>query len=132
MLLHLYLAILALAGCVLFVTRIAKLPVVNQILALTVASILLPPVSYDYTLIHLYVPFALVVFAVLNREDHSAPVLITFCLFAYLLSWQSEFILHGVRFGSQTKAVALLALLCVSVVYPFPSAASSRAAVRTL
>ena len=41
--------------------RIRHLPVINQVLCLCIAFILLPPVSYDYTLLHLYVPWGLLV-----------------------------------------------------------------------
>jgi len=45
----------------LYFWRIRTLPRTNQILALTVASIMLPPVSGDYTLIHLYIPWGALV-----------------------------------------------------------------------
>ena len=117
--LQVYLGAAAIGGCVLFVTRIRKLPVINQILTLTIACILLPPVSYDYTLIHLYMPFALVMFVVLAGEDRSRAMMATLSLFAFVMSWQSEFILRGVRFSGQTKAPALLALFCIALVHPF-------------
>lgn len=118
--LRIYLLVSAAAGLLLFVARIRKLPTANQVLCLTVACILLPPVSYDYTLIHLYAPFALVLVVLLSGQDRSRAMRATLTLFAFVLSWQSEFIWHGVRFGGQTKAVALLLLFCVALVHPFP------------
>ena len=105
----------------LFFVRIIKLPVVNQILCLSIASILLPPVSYDYTLLHLYAPFVLITFVALQQRDKpTRPHLqVALALFAFLLSSQEEFILHGDRFAGALKAIALLALFILSVARPF-------------
>ncbi len=115
-----YLVLSAVAGVTLFFLRIRKLPVINQVLALSIAAVLLPPVSYDYTLLHLYAPFALLAFfAVKNMERQTRALTLAFSLLAIILSAQSEFILHGFRFSGQLKAVALLALFVLSVVCPF-------------
>lgn len=120
-----YMAVVALGGIVLYFTRIRKLPVVNQVLCLTIAAIFLPPVSYDYTLMHLYAPFVLLVFVVLDRARNGGkdvPVrglVAAFALMAFLMSCQEEFIVHGLRIAGQMKAVALLALWGVALVYPF-------------
>jgi hypothetical protein len=115
-----YLATAALGGVALYFLRIRKLPLVNQVLCLTIASILLPPVSYDYTLLHLYAPFVLLTFVVLSRPmEYNKPPLAAFSLFAFLLAPQSEFILHGLRFAGQLKAVALAALLLIGLLIPF-------------
>ncbi len=65
-----YLLIAATAGIALYALRIRKLPVINQLLALTIASILLPPTSFDYTLIHLYAPWTLLVLYTLERYNY--------------------------------------------------------------
>lgn len=56
-----YLPCAALAGFAVWLLRIRRLPIINQVLCLTIATILLPPVSYDYTLLHLYAPWAMLV-----------------------------------------------------------------------
>jgi hypothetical protein len=119
-----YIAFAAIGGCLLFFLRIQKLPFINQLLCLTVAAIVLPPVSFEYTLIHLYAPLALIVFLILDyakRRDVSLPPGITPALFllAFLLSAQSEFIYHGLRYTAQFKCIALLALGYVACRYPF-------------
>ncbi len=53
-----YLAVAAGVTLVLFFGRVIRLPRINQVLFVTVASVLLPPASFDYTLVNLYVPFA--------------------------------------------------------------------------
>jgi hypothetical protein len=119
-LLSLYFAITSISGIALFFVRIVKLPLVNQILCLSIASILFPPVSYDYTLLHLYAPFVLITFVALRQRDKPSHALqVTLALFAFVLSFQQEFILHGERFAGPLKAVALLALFVVSVACPF-------------
>ena len=121
-----YAVVAAICGFYLFFTRIRKLPVVNQILCLSVAAILLPPTSYDYTLLHLYAPFVLLVFVLLEQtmkgSDKTLPgIPLAFALFAFLLSAQEEFIYHGLRYAGQLKAIALLALFAVALRYPFRS-----------
>src|ERR1035437_10130218 len=48
--LSVYTAIVAIAGIALYFLRIRRLPLLNQLLSLCIASILLPPMSHDYTL----------------------------------------------------------------------------------
>jgi hypothetical protein len=118
-LLALYMVLAAVAGTALFFFRIVKLPLANQILCLTIAAILFPPVSFDYTLLQLYVPFALILFAALQQRDRPSRVLtISLALFAFVLSPQSEFILHGMRIAGSLKAVALSALFVLGAVFP--------------
>jgi hypothetical protein len=138
-----YLATGALAGIALYFLKIRHLPLINQVLCLSVASILLPPVSYDYTLMHLYIPWAMLVLyaqqqtstvrnvaarispdsplrnvAAQNRPGLSA----AFLLLAILFAPESEFIHAQIRFGGQIKAGALMALLLVGLKFPFPPA----------
>jgi hypothetical protein len=119
-----YLAVAAVGGILLYLLRIRTMPMVNQILCLSIAAILLPPTSYDYTLLHLYAPFALVVFVAIEcRSARPAlpGLLLLFVLFAFLLSPQSEFIAHGLRFAGQLKAVALFLLGLAALIYRLPS-----------
>ncbi len=119
-----YLAVVALGGCLLFFTRIRKLPVTNQVLCLAVSAVVLPPISYDYTLIHLYAGFVLLVFLVVEDAKagtRSKPAGLWFSLLVltFLLSPETEFIYHGRLYGGQLKCVALLALGYASLRYPF-------------
>lgn len=120
-----YLLVAAAGGCVLFFLRIRKLPVANQVLCLAVAAIVLPPVSYDYTLLHLYAGLVLVVIFALDRAGDRRPppgLWAVLLLLAFVLSPQSEFILKGMRFAGQLKCLALLGIAFVSLRYPFPIA----------
>jgi hypothetical protein len=118
-----YMLTVALGGIVLFFARIRNLPLVNQVICLCVAAILLPPTSYDYTLLHLYPAFALLVFCAMERETNGTStrgLYAAFGLLAFLLSPQSEFIVHGIRFSAQLKAVALVLFGLVGLAVPFP------------
>jgi hypothetical protein len=121
--LRVYLVIASLGGIALFFLRIQFLPVINQVICLCVASILLPPVSYDYTLLHLYIPWGmLVLFAVQRRDVFTPGLTAVFLCFAVLMSIQTEFIVHGYVHGGQIKAVVLVALMILALMFPFENA----------
>ena len=52
-----------------FLVRLAKMPVANQLLGVTVAMLLLPTVSYYHTLVHLYAPLLLLLFVALQAHQ---------------------------------------------------------------
>ena len=61
-----------LCGAVLFVAvyfgKVRKLPVANQVLFVTLFMVMFPPISYFYTLTHLYAPWALLVMLAVRTE----------------------------------------------------------------
>ncbi len=116
-----YMIVVGVLGVVLFFVRIRLLPVLNQILALTIASILLPPTSFEYTLQHMLVPFAL--FALLlvdaTRKRVTLPAWRAFLLcFVILLAPIPELIHNTLRLDGRVKALTLLALFLLSVAVP--------------
>jgi hypothetical protein len=120
--LSIYTPTAALLGLVLYFTRIRKLPMLNQILCLTVASIVFPFLSHDYTLIHLYLPWGLAIIACLQaaRERRYLPgMTAVFVCFAILMSPQTEFIRAGQSYGGQIKACVLVVLLGLALHFPF-------------
>lgn len=127
-----YLAVAALTGLTLYFVRIRHLPIINQVLCLCVAAILLPPVSYDYTLMNLYIPWAmLVLFAQdQDRAKRSVPGLMAaFICLAFLVSPETEFIYRGGGFAGQIKAGALVLLMYIALKYPFAEAENSPALI---
>jgi len=127
-----YLAVAALTGLTLYFVRIRHLPIINQVLCLCVAAILLPPVSYDYTLMNLYIPWAmLVLFAQdQDRAKRSVPGLMAaFICLAFLVSPETEFIFRGQGFAGQVKAGALVLLMYIALKYPFAEAENSPALI---
>jgi len=122
--LTIYLATAAVAGCVLYFLRAWRLPVTNQIIFLSVAAITLPPTSYDYTLLHLYTGWVLLVFLAVSawRNGHPlpsgfAPAMVCYVL---LLAPLSEFILHGERLEGLLKCIVLVTLAFISLRFPLP------------
>ncbi len=131
--LHWYTLLSGLSVLVLFVTRVWRMPVLNQILALTVIAILVPPTSFDYTLIHLYVPCGLLVLQTLEQRHQSAKPSgqgqrLALLLFGLLLAPLTEFIVHGTSIAGEIECVALALLLFVSLRYrmetPSPTSAT--------
>lgn len=117
---QIYLAVVAAVGIALFCFRIRHMPMTNQVICLCVASIILPPVSYDYTLLHLYIPWAMLVcFAIDMQNLKTAGLTASFICLAIATSIQSEVIFNGRSFGGQIKAVALCVLMLVVLVHPF-------------
>lgn len=115
----LYLISAAAVGIGLYVARIRKLPLVNQIATLCIASIWIMPTSHDYTLLHLYVPCAMLVLLTLDRyRERIQGAIPALLCFAVLFSPTSEFIRHGLGFSGQVKCVALVALMLVFLRWP--------------
>ena len=121
---RLYTPCVALIGAALYLLRIRFLPFVNQLLCLSIAAIWLPPVSFEYTLLHLYVGMAILSLAVVAHEkvDRSALDLhgITACmvLLAVLGSPISELILYGSRYAGQVQSILLLLLFVLALTRP--------------
>ena len=116
-------SLLLAAGTLVFILwRIYKLPAVNQMILLAVAVTLLPPVSAEYTLIHLYVPFgAFLIFlardAAVHVEIKHSVILTILILFALLFSPLTFFNM----FSGDVKMCLLTAMLIVVSVNPMPS-----------
>jgi len=122
-----YLLAAAASFCVLYWFAIRKLPVLNQLLALTALSVTLPFISFDYTLVHIYIPFT--VFLIFLCQDVAAgaarpslaqilSILLPCAVLFAPLSWM---LAGDVGFGAQVKAAALVCLIAASVKTPFPS-----------
>ena len=129
-----YLVFAAALGVALYFWRIWRLPRINQVLALTIAAVVLPPVSFEYTLIHLYIPWALLVLYTVgvvrsSGNPHKVRGLdgLGFCFvcFAFLMTPESYFIVDRIRFSGQMKAIVLVALLVAALRYPFPETAET-------
>lgn len=116
-----YLASMALLGLLLFFGVIQKLPLLNQILILTLCAVSLPPISFDYTLLHLAVPFALLsLYAVdtWNAGETNAKGLNTaMCLFGLIFADLNFFGVHG-QFMGPARAIVIAALMITLMRYP--------------
>ena len=117
-----YLVTAGLIAIGVFLWRLRKLPVINQVLFVTVTCITLPPTSYDYTLLHLYTPWVMIVFFAVEAWKNEQVIpreLWPVCIcFMVLLSAQSEMIWHGERVEAQIKCVVLLVLAALAAWKP--------------
>lgn len=112
------------AFLVIYFARLRRLPLLNQFLSLGIFSILLPYVSYEYTLVLFYLMGAVFLLYLLSRDRTEAlppprrtNLMIT-CL-AVIVSPLSFLILA--RFSGQIKGIFILVLLCTILVTPMPS-----------
>lgn len=117
--LDLYLALIACTGLALYFLRIRKLPVLNQIICFYTIAILFPPTSHDYTLIHLYVPWGLLVLYALRTGTQANGVTTAFACFAIACSCEGELILNHMGFSAQVKCLALVVLLVTALRRPW-------------
>jgi hypothetical protein len=120
--LSLYLGAAVVTVLLVYFKKGRNLPVINQVLCVCVGSIVLPPTSFDYTLMHLYVPWALLVLFALQLEKKnlkSSGLVVAFLCFAVLFVPETEIIVHGYSYAGQIKALTLLVLLFIGLHYPF-------------
>ena len=120
---RIYFVVIAILSVAIF-WRLRKLPVLNQMVALTCCALAFPPVSYDYTLVHLYVPFAFLLLGAIRQPQgvwaEDFLLMRIFCYFAILLTPQTYLIRGGsTGVGGQVKAMVPMALLAESLVRPF-------------
>ncbi len=118
----LYMAASAGFGLWLYFARIRRLPLLNQTLALTVCAVLLPPLSADYTLLELLLPFGLLcLFATEAWRNGVEPPGLRAALvcFAWIFGWETFLTMHA-SFDRPARALALCVLLVVVVRHRFP------------
>ncbi len=116
-----YTPLIGLFGLGAYVFRIRFMPMVNQVTALTAAMVCFSPVSFDYTLLHLYTPLCLLLL-VLPARGLGRVQLVVLSLLALSVSFMTEFISTAQPWEGQIKAVLLLSLFVVSIVYPITAA----------
>lgn len=122
-----YMAIASVGGLLLYGFRIRKLPRANQVASLITCMVLLPPVSFEYTLVHLLIVWAVLVLLAVGWQERSMAtpkgILPSMLALAWLLSTQSYLILplhNPLRLDGLVQALVLVFLLATSVTYPWP------------
>ena len=116
-----YLAAMAVLGVTVYLLRIRFLPLLNQVLLLTIASIFFTAFSGDGTLIHLYGPLVMLFFVALAaaRKGVVVPGLQLMLNFlAFLLSFETFLVHHNQRFIGPAKSVGLGILFVAGLLYP--------------
>jgi hypothetical protein len=113
----------------LFFGRVRKLPLANQVLVVTTFMVLLPPISYFYTLVHLYAPFLMLVFLAVRAERAGVrvrgltgtillfvPIFAAFMIFTYP---------RVLLFGGLIQSLMLICLFLRAVQFPFSTEAAT-------
>ena len=109
-----YLLGAAAVALIVYFVRVIRLPVTNQIVFLVVASVFLPPVSFEYTLQSLLIPWAWI--ALLVADD--GWIWATMGLFAFELAPITFVAPHGLSIGGFLKSFGLLALCAIAAIVP--------------
>lgn len=113
--------LLAGAFALLLFLRVRKLPSLNRIVYLTAAMVCLPPVSFTYTLVHLYVPLLLLL-AALAASSFKPPataILTLALLLTLMLPLVSLNVLQPTPTGPLQSAL-LFTILILSTLTPWP------------
>jgi hypothetical protein len=118
-LLHPFTWLLGAVCLALYFGRIWKLPLINQILSLSILSVCIAPVSYDYTLLSLYAALAILCCAALHTPDKEQSALVPFfLLFAAVLTPLNFAMVHGIVFSGQLRVLLLVVLLAMALRRP--------------
>ena len=105
----------------LYLGRVWRMPRINQVLFLSLAAVTIPPVSFDYTLELLYVPWAWLLLLIVSNWRASLRLrsqLLAMIGMALLLSPEIFVRIHGEDHYGQFKAIVLLAMLVLALVSP--------------
>lgn len=115
-----YMVIVALAGLLLYWFRIRLLPRVNQVVLLVTIQILIPPVSYDYTLIHLYIALGVLLLYIQSSSASivTGPMFWMVLMFAVLLSPEGPLYFMDSRISGQLKCCALITVVILALRHP--------------
>ena len=119
--LTIYMVVMAIIGITLYFWRIRKLPMLNQVITLTVAAVLFTPFSSDYTLNHLLLPLSLMFFYAVEkwRKGIKVPGLETcFACVCITIGFSSFFTIYY-GFENVFRCVALCVLMITALRYPF-------------
>jgi Glycosyltransferase family 87 len=107
----------------LFFGKVRKMPPENQVLVITTFMVILPPISYFYTLVHLYAPFLTLLFLAIRAERKGlripgltgtillfVPIFAAFTIFTYP---------KVLLFGGLIQVLMLISLFLRAAQFPF-------------
>lgn len=107
----------------LFFGRLSRLPVANQLLGVSTFMVLLPPVSYFYTLVHLYAPWLVLVLLAIRAARarvRIAGLSLTILLFVPVFACFTLFTFTRLLlFGGLMQCTCLVILLLCAALFPF-------------
>jgi hypothetical protein len=111
-----YYLIAGLLAVVVFFLKVRRQPFVNKLVFLVAGMVLLPPVSFEYTLVYLYLPLAFVLMVLVRSPDATgsrAGLMALACLLAALLPVDLLGNTHTFFVG-QLQVIPLLLLMCLA------------------
>jgi Glycosyltransferase family 87 len=119
-----------------FFGRVRKMPVANQLLAVTLFMVMLPPISYFYTLVHLYAPWLVLVFLAIRAAKAGVEIRglsTTILLFVPVFAAYTLFTFSKIHlWGGVVQALFLVWLFIWVVRFPFEMPAVDGVPARTI
>jgi hypothetical protein len=107
-----------------FFGKLWKMPVANQLLAVTTFMVMFPPISYYHALVHMYAPLAVLAYVAIRADRAGIKVrglLGTMLLFIPLFS---AFTLltypTGLIYCGLIQGLVLIVIFCCALEFPFP------------
>lgn len=131
--LNIYLVVVGTVTTAVFLVRVRRLPSLNQTLFVACAAILLPPTSYDYTLVLTLIPWAWLVLVCVARVRagfDTGRLTIPMLLFGVALAPLTFLHTYGapqISFEGPARSVALLSLLVYAAWVPMEDTLDSGA-----
>ena len=126
-LLHPYYLVAGAIALLVFFLRVRHLPFANRLVFITVGFTLLPPVSYEYSLVHLYAPAALLLLSCIipagdpeRNAGSSRPSIAALACLAVLFLPINLFVVRGLLYAGQIQALLLLLLGALAAAHPWP------------
>jgi hypothetical protein len=108
-----------------YVLRLRRMPILNQFMALTIFSVILPYVSYEYTLVHIYLVLAAFIVFLVQDQDATTNALLGPRLYVVMACFAIVCaplaFLAFEFYQGQIKAIVLLVLLTIVLCTPMPS-----------
>jgi hypothetical protein len=104
--------------------RLRKMPGLNWLFAVSVLMILVSPVNNDYTLIAIYIPWAILLLNLARSEPGIPRFAASWIMVCCAVLFTSQYYLvfgEVAACGAQVKTVALAGILILSLVYPMPT-----------
>jgi hypothetical protein len=111
---------------VLLFLRVRTMPSLNRIVFLVAAMVALPPVSFSYTLVHLYLPMLFLLAALATARTSPTAALTLALLLFLMIPLNAVSVLHSIPAGP-IQSCTLLAILVLCAIAPWPEPRGSRA-----
>jgi hypothetical protein len=106
-----------------FFGRVRKMPVANQLLVVSLFMVMLPPVSYFHTLVHLYAPWLILAFLAIRAARANVRIPGLQGMILLFLPLFSSFTLYSFPnvsiYGGVVQACLLTVLIVGAVRFPF-------------